>query len=57
MSADPTAPATAPPHGDPRARIAPADDRGESIEVVVILCAGIGIAVLIAFILDVLVRR
>lgn len=40
-----------------RTRIDPADDRGESIEVVVILCAGIWSAVLIAFILDVLVRR
>lgn len=57
MSARPTATGAATTPGDPRARIDPADDRGESIEVVVILCAGIWSAVLIAFILDVLVRR
>ena len=40
-----------------RTRIDPADDRGESIEVVVILCVGIWGAALIALVLDVLVRR
>lgn len=57
MSARPTATGAATTPGDPRARIDPADDRGESIEVVVILCVLICSAVFLAFILDVLVRR